>query len=150
MNSKTIVLAPRLSEKTYGLSQANNVYVFEVPAGVNKHDVARAVAAQFEVTVEKVNIANISGKSKRTISLTGKRMTNSNGTRSNISKAYVTLKKGQSLPIFAAIEEEEAKEQATQEKIDKAAAKQAVKETKSAQRGIHMPGKRSGNRGGDK
>jgi len=126
---KTITLRPRLSEKTYGLSE-KRVYVLEVPAGVNKHVVSRAVESQFEVKVAKVNLTNIPGKSKRIMSLTGKRVKNAQGKRSDIRKAYVTLQEGYSLPFFNAIEEEEQKEQAVQEKIDKAAAKQTSKESK--------------------
>lgn len=137
---KSITLRPRLSEKTYGLSESR-VYVLEIPAGVNKHSVARAVEAQFEVKVSKVNIANIPGKSKRIMSLTGKRVKNANGHRSDIKKAYVTLADGHSLPFFNAIEEEVTKEQELQEKVDKAAAKQADKESKPARRGFRLPKK---------
>lgn len=133
--SKTITLRPRLSEKTYGLSE-KRVYVLEIPRDANKHTVARAVEAQFEVKVAKVNITNISGKAKRIISISGKRMKNANGKRTDIKKAYITLAEGYSLPFFAAIEEEEQQEQAVQEKIDKAAAKQAAKEAKPARRGL--------------
>lgn len=127
--SKTIALRPRLSEKTYGLSESR-VYVVDVPKTANKHTVARAVEAQFEVKVSRVNIASIKGKSKRVISVTGKRMKNAEGRRNDIKKAYVTLAEGHNLPFFAAIEEEEQKEQSVQEKVDKAAAKQASKEAK--------------------
>lgn len=127
--SKTITLRPRLSEKTYALS-AQRVYVFDVPAGTNKHSVARAVEAQFEVKVTGVNIVNIAGKAKRIISLTGKRTKNAEGTRNDIRKAYVTLAEGNALPFFAAVEEAEEKEQATQEKLEKAIAKQAEKADK--------------------
>jgi large subunit ribosomal protein L23 len=132
--SKTITLRPRLSEKTYGLSE-QRVYVVAVPDSVNKHSVARAVEAQFEVKVAKVNILNVRGKSKRVVSITGKRMKNANGKRSDMKKAYVTLVEGHSLPFFAAIEEEEAKEKATQQKVDKAVEKQAKKAT-SRRRGL--------------
>jgi large subunit ribosomal protein L23 len=124
--SKTITLRPRLSEKTYELSE-KRVYVVEVPSNVNRHSVARAIEAQFEVKVVKVNILNVLGKPKRIVSITGKRMKNDTGKRSDSKKAYITLAKGQSLPFFAAIEEEEAKEQATQSKVDKAAEKAAKK-----------------------
>jgi large subunit ribosomal protein L23 len=126
--SKTITLRPRLSEKTYGLSD-QRVYVVAVASHVNKHDVARAIEAQFEVKVSKVNILNVMGKRKRVVSITGKRMKNTTGKRSDMKKAYVTLSEGHSLPFFAAIEEEEAKEKSTQERIDKAAEKQAKKAT---------------------
>jgi len=124
--SKSITLRPRLSEKTYELSE-KRVYVVSVPSNVNKHTVARSIEAQFEVKVDKVNILNVAGKRKRIVSITGKRMKNSEGKRSDIKKAYVTLSEGHSLPFFKAIEEEEAKEKSTQEKIDKAAEKQAKK-----------------------
>jgi len=131
--SKTLVLRPRLSEKTYAQSEAR-VYVVEVGSEVNKHSVARAIAEQFDVTVEKVNMTNIPGKSKRTMSLTGKRYLNSNGKRSDIKKAYVTLAKGDSLPFFAAVEEAEEKEQKLQEQVDKAAAKTASKDEKTTEK----------------
>lgn len=127
--SKTLILRPRLSEKTYAMSE-RGVYVVEVPAGTNKHSVARAIEAQFDVKVTNVNMTNIKGKAKRTISITGKRMMNKEGTRNSIKKAYVTLAEGNSLPFFAAVEEAEEKEQAIQEKVEKAAAKQAAKADK--------------------
>lgn len=132
--SKTITLRPRLSEKTYSLSE-NRVYVVEIPKDINKHAVARAIEAQFEVKVDKVNITNIRGKAKRIVSITGKRQVNADGRRNDIKKAYVTLAKGNSLPFFAAVEEEEQKEAAVQEKVDKAAAKQVEKETKKPRLG---------------
>jgi large subunit ribosomal protein L23 len=127
--SKILDLKPRLSEKTYGLSESR-VYVVEVPKEANKHAVARAVEAQFEVKVMKVNMANIKGKTKRVMSVNGKRYLNVYGRRNGIRKAYVTLSEGHSLPFFAAVEEEEKKEQDTQVKVDKAIAKQAEKDTK--------------------
>src|SRR5215471_15342495 len=95
--SKSLVLKPRLSEQTYALAQQNRVYVFDVPADANKHSIARAVAVQFEVEVEAVNIANSKGKTKRTTSLNGKRR-GALGTRSDIKKAFVKLTEGFSLP----------------------------------------------------
>jgi large subunit ribosomal protein L23 len=131
--SKTITLKPRLNEKTYGLAESR-VYVFDVDRSVNKHSIARAVEAQFEVKVTEVNTANIHGKTKRTMNLTGRRLKNSEGSRPDFKKAYVTLAEGHALPFFEAIEEEERKEQAAQEQFDKAAAKQAEKDEKSAKK----------------
>jgi large subunit ribosomal protein L23 len=133
--SKTLTLKPRLSEKTYKLSETR-VYVVDVPETANKYTVAAAIEAQFEVKVDNVRTANIKGKRKRTVSLLGKRYQSSTGKRSNIKKAYVTLKEGNSLPFFAAVEEEEQKEKATQEQIEKAMDKQAQKDAKPARRGI--------------
>lgn len=135
--SKTMLLKPRLSEKTYALS-TGRVYVFDVPKSANKHDIARAVAAQFEVTVFSVRIANVAGKAKRTISLSGKRVAaGAGGKQVDRKKAYVTLAEGQSLPFFAAVEEAEEKQEETQEKVAKALDKQAKKtEEKPARRGL--------------
>lgn len=127
---KSIVLKPRMSEKSYRLSQVSNTYVFDVSGDINKHNVARAVAAQFDVVVTDVNITNVKGKPARVISKGGRRV--SRGTRSDYKKAYVTLAKGNKLPFFDAIEEEETKAAETQEKLDKVAAKAAEKEAKKA------------------
>jgi large subunit ribosomal protein L23 len=132
---KSISLRPRLNEKTYTLS-ANRVFVFVVDKSVNKHTVARAVEAQFEVKVETVNIANVHGKTKRIMNLTGKRVKNASGQRNDFKKAYVTLAEGHSLPFFDSVEEEEQKEQNLQEKVDKVVAKQADKATTPARRGL--------------
>jgi large subunit ribosomal protein L23 len=125
---KTIVLKPRMSEKAYGLSQQRNTYVFDVSGAndnkINKHTVARAVTAQFDVVVIKVNIANIDGKAARVVSKGGRRV--SKGHRSDVKKAYVTLAEGNSLPFFDAIDAAEAKEAKAAEKADK----KAKKETK--------------------
>ena len=129
--SKTITLRPRLSEKTYGLSESR-VYVVDIDKDVNKHTVARAIESQFDVKVVKVNVANLKGKSKRIVSISGKRMVNAEGKQNDIKKAYITLAEGQGLPFFEAIEEEEQKEENVQKQVDKAAAKQAAKDDKKA------------------
>lgn len=107
--SKLIILRPRVSEKAYALSESLNTYVFDVDSRVNKHSIADAVTTQYEVSVTKVRIASIPGKLKRSYR---KRGHNIEAKRSDIRKAYVTLKAGDSLPIFAGVKEaaeEEAK-----------------------------------------
>ena len=103
---KQMILKPRLSEKTYGLSMTGNTYTFEVPGDATKHTVARAIAAQFDVTVEDVNIINVKGKAKRTVRKGGRP---TNGKRSDIKKAYVTLKDGDTLPVFDAVASDDDK-----------------------------------------
>ena len=125
---KTLHIRPRMSEKTYGMSQ-NGVYVFDVPRNANKHAIARAVATQFEVTVLDVNIANIKGKAKRTIRKGSRPIA---GQRTGIKKAFVTLKQGDKLPFFQAVEEEEKKQAEVQAKAAKAAEKAAKKADKEA------------------
>ena len=96
--STSMILKPRISEKAYGLSQVANTYVFQVPAEANKFTVASAVAAQFGVLVTSVRITNINGKVKRSVRKGGRQ---NFGTRPTIKKAYVTLKDGDSIAIFA-------------------------------------------------
>ena len=103
---EAILLRPRLSEKTFGLANARRVYVFDVPEDANKHTVAEAVAAQFEVTVTGVRITNLKGKAKRTVRKGGRPIA---GVRSGIKKAYVTLAEGQKLPFFDEPEDDKKK-----------------------------------------
>ena len=127
--STEMPLLPRLSEKAVAVATTGK-YVFVVPGDANKHSVARAVEAQFAVTVTEVNISILKGKSKRTVSQKGRRQLK--GRTADAKKAYVTLAEGQKLPIFDAIEEEEAKQAETQAKLSKAVEKQAEKEAKKA------------------
>jgi large subunit ribosomal protein L23 len=113
---KTMILKPRMSEKTYGLAQAKHVYTFDVPSDATKHTVARAVVAQFNVTVIEVNIANLDGKVKRSVRKGGRAV---NGKRADIKKAYVTLKEGDRLPFFDQVEEAEQKAADAEKKADK-------------------------------
>ncbi len=113
------VLKPRLSEKAFAISQVNNTFVIDVPAELNKHEVAAAVEKQFEVKVKTVRTISRKGKTKRTMNITGKRMSNRRGTQADIKKAYVTLVTGHHLPFFEAEEKEVAE-----------AAKAAEKESK--------------------
>jgi large subunit ribosomal protein L23 len=106
---KSLILKPRLSEKSYALSEQLNTYIFDVPAGFNKQAVADAVKSSFEVNVKAVRIANVKGKNQRSYRRGGRLVHRS--VRSNIRKAYVTLQEGQKLPIFAAVEAAEKKEE---------------------------------------
>ena len=117
--SSIMTLKPRMSEKSYALSHSVDTYVFDVPTTANKIEVARAVTAQFKVTVEDVRIAVIKGKQARSIRIGGARKMVS-GKRADTKKAYVRIKKGDSIPIFASIDEAE-------EKAKKAEAKAAKK-----------------------
>jgi large subunit ribosomal protein L23 len=111
--SKEMLLKPRISEKAYGVSQTGNVYVFQVPVDANKLTVSQAVTAQFNVAVKDVNILNVKGKVKRTIRRGGRATT---GKRSDFKKAYVTLKEGDSIAIFANEEDEKSAKKSKKEK----------------------------------
>lgn len=103
--SKTLLLKPILSEKAYGLSQQLNTYAFEVPKGVNRQVVAKAVADQYEVTVTGVRMAGTPAKSRRFYNRGARKFHTHQMSESR--KAYVTLKDGDNLPFFAAGETKE-------------------------------------------
>jgi large subunit ribosomal protein L23 len=98
-----MVFTPRVSEKAYGQSGSLNTYVFIVPLDANKITVKKAVEALYEVKVLEVNIVRQNGKTKKTYKKGGKATV---GTRADIKKAYVKVAEGQTIPVFAAQEEE--------------------------------------------
>ena len=116
--NNSVLLKPRVSEKAYGQSQLQNVYVFEVPTSAGKLEVAAAVKSQFDVTVLTVNMLNVKGKVKRTVRRGGRPTT---GKRSNFKKAYVTIKAGESIPVFA--EDDTAKSAKEAEKANERSSK---------------------------
>ena len=87
----SLILTPRVSEKSIGMAE-RGVYVFDVPASTNKHEVAKAVAAQYKVEVTDVNILIHKGKLKRFRRVLGR--------QSDTKKAMVKVKAGQSIALF--------------------------------------------------
>ena len=63
-----IIRAPRVSEKTARLQEVSNQYVFEVATDATKADIKVAVEKLFEVKVEAVNVVNVKGKNKSSVS----------------------------------------------------------------------------------
>lgn len=99
-----LVISPRVSEKAYDLASNKNIFVFIVPLSANKIEVKKAIENEYSVTVVAVNIVRQEGKKKAAIK--GKRQRPGVGQRSDYKKAFVKLAEGQSLPVFAAQEEE--------------------------------------------
>ena len=92
-NPRDIILAPVVSEKSYGLME-QNVYTFYVATDSNKTQIKDAVE-KIGVKVDSVNTVNRAGKRKRT--RTGY------GVRKSTKRAYVTLREGSdSIDIFGA------------------------------------------------
>lgn len=116
-----------MSEKTYALS-TTGVYVFDVPKTSNKLEISKAVSSVYDVTVERVRIVIIKGKTKNSY----RKRKAVLGKRNDIKKAYVTLKKGDAIPIFAAVDEQEAQEEKTQKTLNKVAERNAKKEEKKS------------------
>lgn len=84
-------ISPHISEKAVALAETG-VFVFDVPADANKISVAQAIEKAFKVEVVDVNILVAKGKLKRFQKTIGR--------RKDVKKAYVKLKKGQTLPFF--------------------------------------------------
>jgi len=87
---RDILLAPVVSEKSYGLLDAGK-YTFIVAPDSNKTEIRQAVEAVFGVKVSSVNTINRQGKKRRTRVGTGK--------RKDTKRAVVTLKDG-TIDIF--------------------------------------------------
>ena len=89
---RDIIIAPVVSEKSYGLME-QNVYTFLVRPDANKTQIKIAVQEIFGVKVASVNTANREGKRKRSRTGFGK--------RKDTKRAYVTLREGSdSIDIF--------------------------------------------------
>ncbi len=82
---RDIILAPVISEKSYGLIE-DDVYTFVVHPDANKTQIKIAVEKIFGVKVSSVNTLNRQGKRKRTRFGYGK--------RKDTKRAIVTLAEG--------------------------------------------------------
>jgi large subunit ribosomal protein L23 len=88
-----VALVPRISEKAIALAETGR-YVFEVPTSANKVEVAKTVASTFNVQVVAVNMLITKGKP------VSRRYGKHAGNRTNLKKAIVTLKAGQTISLF--------------------------------------------------
>lgn len=86
-----VLLAPVVSEKSYGLIDENK-YTFLVAPDANKTEIKIAVEKVFGVKVLSVNTLNRSGKKRRTRAGWGK--------RPDTKRAIVTVADGQRIDIF--------------------------------------------------
>ena len=93
MDARDVILEPVVSEKSYGLLDAN-AYTFKVAPAANKIQIRQAVEQLFNVQVVKVNTLNRKGKRKRN------RRQPTFGKRSDTKRAIVTLAEGQRIPLF--------------------------------------------------
>ncbi|CAN5361168.1 MAG: 50S ribosomal protein L23 [Acidimicrobiia bacterium] len=91
-NPRDIIFEPVVSEKSYDLIEASNIYTFEVDRRTNKTEIRQAVEKIFGVKVVGVNTINRKGKLKRTGFKVGK--------RSDTKRALVKLAAGDSIDIF--------------------------------------------------
>ncbi|MCK9284735.1 MAG: 50S ribosomal protein L23 [Rhodocyclaceae bacterium] len=84
-----VLVAPQISEKATYIADKNEQVVFFVIPTATKPEVKAAVELLFKVEVKSVQMSNLKGKTKRS----GRSM----GRRSDVKKAFVSLKSGQEI-----------------------------------------------------
>ncbi len=82
----TVLLEPRVTEKSTRLSEAGRQFAFKVARAASKPQVKKAVELMFNVKVDSVRISNVKGKHKMYRAQEGR--------RANWKKAYVKLAQG--------------------------------------------------------
>lgn len=92
MKLTDVIRRPLVTEKTTVLREDGRTLVFEVARNANKIDIKRAVETLFGAKVAGVRTALVHGKEKRQGRFSGR--------RPDWKKAYVLLRKGETLPEF--------------------------------------------------
>ena len=93
-NLSNVIKAPVVSEKSTVAAENDNRVVFKVANQATKLQVKKSVELMFNVEVEKVQLLNVKGKTKRFGRFMGK--------RPDWKKAYVKLKPGHDIDFSAA------------------------------------------------
>ena len=91
MDYRDIVIRPIITERGTD-SMAAGRYTFEVYIGANKHQIKKAVEDLFKVHVIDVNTMVVKGKLRGFGRLSGR--------RKDWKKAIVSLREGDSIPLF--------------------------------------------------
>ena len=91
MDITQVLLAPVVSEKSYGLAEDGR-FTFKVHPDAHKTQIRQAVEELFDVKVTRVNVIKVQPKPKR--------RGLSRGTRPGWKKAVVQLRAGDTIEIF--------------------------------------------------
>ena len=94
-----ILRRPVVTEKSNYLASKLNQYVFEVASFATREQVKTAIETAFDVNVKRVNIINLPAKAHRN-SRTRRLAVRASGYK----KAIVTLKQGESIPVFEGVD----------------------------------------------
>ena len=86
-----VLLRPLLTEKMTALRESANKVAFLVKSDSNRIEIKRAVETALKVKVERVNVQNVKGKTKRL------------GKRADWKQAIVTLKEGEKLEVYESV-----------------------------------------------
>ena len=89
-----VILSPVITEKATRILE-NNQVVFKVSTKATKPQIKNAIEALYNVEVISVNTINIKGKSKIFKGIKGK--------RTDIRKAVIRLKEGQSIDLSSGV-----------------------------------------------
>ena len=83
----SILLEPKVTEKSSMIGELNNQYVFKVSKSATKPEIKKAIELMFDgAEVESVQVTNVKGKRKI--------FKRSPGQRAHWKKAYIKLKPG--------------------------------------------------------
>ena len=86
---KETIIKPRITEKAT-LANDSSIYTYEVDAKATKHSVMSEFVKKFGKTPAKINISTLPSKKRR------------RGSKAEVKKAYVYLKKGDTIDFFSA------------------------------------------------
>jgi large subunit ribosomal protein L23 len=89
---RSVLIAPVVSEKSYGLIADRGKYTFKVHPDAHKTQIRQAVEEVFGVDVTEVNVSKVPSKPKRRGMIQGR--------RSGWKKAVVTVAAGQTIDAF--------------------------------------------------
>lgn len=87
-----IILSPLITEKAAGMEQESK-YVFKVASGANKLQIKDAIQKIYGVSVARVNISRLPGKTRRHGAI--------EGFKPGLKKAVVTLLAGQKIELMS-------------------------------------------------
>ena len=93
------IVKPLVTEKVTDLTEKHNVFCFVVRPEANKLQIQNEVEALYNVKVVSVNTVNYAGKNKSRYTKAGLLRGKTNA----FTKAYVTLKEGESIDFFSNI-----------------------------------------------
>jgi large subunit ribosomal protein L23 len=89
---RSVLIAPVVSEKSYGMIADRGKYTFRVHPDAHKTQIRQAVEEVFGVDVLDVNVSKVPSKPKRRGMIRGR--------RAGWKKAVVTVAAGQSIDAF--------------------------------------------------
>ncbi|TLY18383.1 MAG: 50S ribosomal protein L23 [Nitrospirae bacterium] len=90
-----VLLRPLLTEKITAMRESGNKVGFVVRSEANRIQIKRAVESALKVRVDRVNVLNVMGKTKRLGRFAGK--------KPDWKKAIVTLKEGEKLEMYEGV-----------------------------------------------